>query len=121
MPYLCPAGYWTVGWGHLCKPDQPQISRMEGEIWLAKDLQTAYAATLSLCPNLLHESDSRVAAITDFTFNLGRGRLAASTLRRRILAGNWEAAKVELGRWIYGGGRILPGLVLRRAAEAQML
>lgn len=55
----------------------------------------------------------------DFTFNLGAGRLQTSTLRRRVNERDWSAAAKELCRWVYGGGRVLSGLVARRAAEAE--
>ena len=47
-----------------------------------------------------------VAAIVDFTFNLGAGRLQTSTLRRRINQRDWAAALNKLRRWIYGGGKV---------------
>ena len=56
-----------------------------------------------------------------FTFNLGGGRLQTSTLRRRINQRDWSAAAVELARWVYGAGRVLPGLVTRRKAEERLL
>lgn len=121
VPYLCPAGYWTIGYGHLCAVDHPPITREEGEVLLQLDLHSAYAATIAACPILLCTLPTRLEAIVDFTFNLGAGRLRASTLRRKINVGDWESAKVELGKWVWGGGRKLPGLVLRREAEALLL
>jgi lysozyme len=120
-PYICPAGFWTIGYGHLCKPDHPPITQKEAERYLADDLQTALSATLRYCPVLATEPDGRLAAIVDFTFNLGAGRLQASTLRRRINQRDWAAAAMELRRWVYGGGRVLPGLVARRSAEEALL
>jgi lysozyme len=78
-------------------------------------------ATLRYCPVLATEPDGRLAAIVDLTFNLGAGRLQTSTLRRRVNQRDWVAAGQELRRWVYGGGRVLLGLVLRRGAEAQLL
>jgi lysozyme len=78
-------------------------------------------ATLRYCPVLAAEPEGRLAAIVDFTFNLGAGRLQTSTLRRRINQQDWSSAALELRRWVYGGGRVLPGLVLRREAEIQLL
>ncbi len=121
QPYICPAGFWTVGFGHLCKPDHTPITEAEAEVYLAQDLMTALTATLRYCPVLATESESRLAAIVDFTFNLGAGRLQASTLRRRLNQRDWPGAGQELGRWVYGGGRVLPGLVTRREAEALQL
>ena len=81
----------------------------------------ALTATLQYCPVLAMEPDGRLAAIVDFTFNLGAGRLQASTLRRRVNLRDWPAAGQELRRWVYGGGRVLAGLVTRRQAEIAWL
>ena len=121
QPYICPAGYWTIGYGHLCDPKHPPITEVEAETYLARDLQTALMATLRYCPVLATEPERRFAAIVDFTFNLGAGRLQTSTLRRRINQRDWVAASTELRRWVYGGGKVLPGLVTRREAEATWL
>ena len=120
-PYLCPAGFWTIGYGHLCDPKHAPITVDEAEVHLARDLQTALVATLRYCPVLATESEGRLAAIVDFTFNLGAGRLQTSTLRRRINQQDWSSAATELGRWVRGGGSVLPGLVVRRQAEALLI
>ena len=120
-PYICPAGFWTIGFGHLCEPNHPPVTEKEAEDYLTQDLQTALRATLRYCPVLATEPESRLAAIVDFTFNLGAGRLQTSTLRRRINQRDWSSAGTELGRWVRGGGRVLPGLVVRRQAEATLL
>jgi lysozyme len=119
--YICPAGYWTIGYGHLCDATNPPISEADAEVYLARDLQAALAATLRCCPVLATEPEGRLSAIVDFTFNLGGGRLQTSTLRRRVNQRDWVAAREELRRWVYGGGRVLPGLVVRREAETALL
>lgn len=120
-PYICPAGYWTIGYGHICDSKHPPITEREAEIYLARDLTTALNATLRYCPVLATETEALLAAIVDFTFNLGAGRLQTSTLRRRINQRDWSSAARELRRWVYGGGKILPGLVTRREAEVALL
>ena len=120
-PYICPAGFLTIGFGHLCQPDHPPITEAEGEVYLAADLRIALRATLRYCPVLATETENRLAAIVDFTFNLGAGRLQASTLRRQVNRRDWVAAGQELRRWVRGGGKVLPGLVIRREAEAMLL
>ncbi|MFC7459185.1 lysozyme [Hydrogenophaga defluvii] len=120
-PYVCPAGYWTIGYGHLCDPKHPPITETEAEVYLARDLQTALAATLRYCPVLVTEPDGRLAAIVDFTFNLGAGRLQTSTLRRRVNQRDWSGTTTELRRWIHGGGKVLPGLLARRNAEVHLI
>ena len=79
------------------------------------------STTPRYCLGLATEPEARLAAIVDFTFNLGVGRLQTSTLRRRINQRNWSSAAQELRRWIYGGDKVLPGLVVRREAEAAIL
>lgn len=62
-------------------------------------------------PTLLPaEPEGRLAAIVDFMFNLGTGRLLTSTLRRRINQRDWVLAALEFRRWVYGGGRELQDL-----------
>lgn len=120
-PYVCPAGFWTIGYGHLCDPVHPPITRAQAEFYLAQDLTRALIATLRYCPVLASGPENRLASILDFTFNLGAGRLQTSTLRRRVNLLDWSGATQELSRWVHGGGKVLPGLVLRRQAEAALL
>jgi lysozyme len=121
-PYTCPAGYWTIGFGELCQPDHPEITLPEARQRLQDVLLPAYVGhAVRLSPRLASESTRRLAAISDFIFNLGPARYAASTLRRKVDAADWAAAAEQIRRWVYGGGRKLPGLVLRREAEAGLL
>ena len=99
----------------------PPITESEAEGYLARDLQTALAATLRYCPLLAAEPEGRLSAIVDFTFNLGAGRLQTSTLRQRINQRDWEGAARELLRRVNGGGRVLLGLVARRSCEVALL
>ena len=70
---------------------------------------------------LATEPKGRLAAIVGFTFNLCAGRLQTSTLRRRVNQRDWSGVAQELRRWVYGGGKVLPGLVIRRCAEVAYL
>jgi lysozyme len=73
---------------------------------------------LRLSPAL---TGDRLVAISSFIYNLGPTRYASSTLRRCVNDSDWPAARAEIRRWVFGGGRKLPGLVLRREAEAALL
>ena len=115
-PYFCPTGYRTVGYGHLY-PVGGRITIAQAEAWLQQDVQVALAGAVRYCP-VLELYPACHGAIADFCFNLGVGRLKASTLRRKINQQDWSAAQLELLKWVYGSGRKLPGLVLRRIAEA---
>lgn len=122
-PYLCPAGVPTIGYGHTgpeVRMDSPPITRALADAWLLEDAGRACRAALALSPALAGQDD-RLAAVADFIFNLGAGRYKASTLRRRIAEGDWPEAAEQLGRWVWGGGRRLPGLVARREAERRLL
>jgi lysozyme len=126
-PYICPAGYATVGYGSTFYPNgrrvlitDPPITKEYANEILAYDLEKFLAGVLVQCP-VLSGQTRRLAAITDFAFNLGLGRLKASTLRKKINAQDYEGAKEELAKWVRGGGRVLPGLVRRRNAEIALL
>lgn len=121
VPYLCPAGFWTIGYGVLCQRDHLPISLEEGEDMLAELLPVYVGHAVRLSPLLLEEGDARLTAIADFIYNLGPTRYAASTLRRVVNAREWGRAREEIRKWVYGGGRKLPGLIMRREAEAAML
>ncbi len=125
-PYLCPAGYWTIGYGTVYKPDGTRVTKRDAPItkqiaeqWLIQELERNYmAGTLKASPNLI-AFPRILGALTDFSYNLGVSRYRASTLRKRIEEQDWDGAQYELNRWVRGGGRILKGLVRRRAAESQ--
>ena len=125
-PYVCPAGVPTIGYGATHYLDgrrvtmsDPPISRETGERLLMRQITGTYLpGALALCPTA--DTDGRKAALADFAFNLGLTRLKGSTLRRRVLAGDWDGARTELMRWTRGGGRVLPGLVARRRAEVDL-
>lgn len=116
-PYACPAGFWTIGYGHLCSENHPPILEAEAESFLEKDFESAQRQTLGVCPTL---TGARLAAISDFTFNLGISRLRSSRLHLRINEGDSDGVVTELARWVHGGGRVLPGLVLRRGIESRI-
>lgn len=128
QPYICPAGYPTIGYGTVFKPDgikvtmdHPPISKETAEAWLVSELRHNYlAGVLKASPGLLAHPKA-LGAMTDFAYNLGVGRYRSSTLRKRVEAQDWEGAKEQLMLWVRGGGKVLPGLVRRREAEAKLL
>lgn len=114
-PYVCPAGYWTIGYGHVCAPDAPEIDEPAACQLLDADLAIAGQGVRRLVTYPL--APLQFAALTSWTFNLGQARLRASTLRQVINRGELDAVPDQLRRWVYAGARILPGLVARREAE----
>lgn len=128
-PYLCPAGIPTIGVGATYYEDGTRvqltdapITRERAEALLLWHVKTVYLpAVLKLCPAIIHETPGRVAALIDWTFNLGAGNLRASNLRRRVNAAAWDLVPDELRKWNKAGGRVLRGLVIRRDAEAALI
>jgi GH24 family phage-related lysozyme (muramidase) len=59
-------------------------------------------------------------ALVDFVFNLGQGKFAGSTLLRGLNAGDFSGAAAEFVKWDHAGGQVVPGLLRRRLAEAQL-
>lgn len=122
-PYRDPAGYWTIGWGHLLTrnvqaPQPPAATLEQCEIWLSEDLNKAAYSIRRLCPVPL--TINQYAALIDFAFNCGAGNLEVSALRQKVLRGEHIAAAEQFKRWIYSRGSVYPGLVRRRAAETAL-
>lgn len=127
-PYICPAGYPTIGYGTVWKPDgtkvtmnDPAITKETAEAWLIHELRHNYLAGVAKASPVLLKHPRALAAIADFAYNLGVARYRSSTLRRRVDAEDWPGVREQLALWVRGGGRVLPGLVKRRAAEAALL
>ena len=126
-PYLCPAGVPTVGYGATYYQDgrrieltDAPITKEQADALLLWMVSTVYLpAVIKLCPKV--DKPERLAALIDFTFNLGSGNLKSSNLRKRVNAGDWDAVPAELRKWVKGGGRVLRGLVLRREAEIVLI
>ncbi|OHC76314.1 MAG: muraminidase [Rhodospirillales bacterium RIFCSPLOWO2_12_FULL_58_28] len=124
-PYLCPAGWWTIGWGAIHGLDgqpvtaaTPPVTEEEAETLLRRDVAVAERAVLRLVNIPL--ADGRFDALASFAFNLGGGALQRSTLRRKVNREEHDDAPDEFRKWVWGGGRKLPGLIRRREAEARI-
>lgn len=127
-PYICPAGYPTIGYGTVWKPDgtrvtmeDPSITKEVAEEWLIHELKNTYMPGVLRASPHLAAHPRALGALTDFAYNLGVPRYRSSTLRRRVTELDWDGARDELQKWVRGGGRVLPGLVKRRVAEAKFL
>ena len=125
VPYQCPAGVWTIGYGATRCPDgqavtqdTPEIDEEEAVRWMQHELcQTEYDVARLIKSAL---TDNQFGALVSFTYNLGSGNLAASTMRQKLNRGDYEGAAAEFPKWRRAGGKILRGLVRRRAAERNL-
>lgn len=134
--YLCPAGVWTIGWGHAIVDNAAQlkgpenmararalypggITRQQAEALLCGDLIPRAAALSSLLKVDL--DDAEFGALIALVFNIGMGNLSASTLLRLLNAGDKAGAAEQFLAWdkarVNGVLQSLAGLTRRRRAE----
>ena len=119
------AAPWTIGWGSTT--DEGGAAIMPGTVWPQErcdarfaahvaEFAGAVAALLGASPTGRNQFD----ALVSLAYNIGTQALATSTLLRMHLAGDHAGAAEQFGRWNRAGGRVLAGLVRRRAAEAAL-
>jgi len=121
-PYICPAGVPTIGWGSTWDRNgnpvtmqHPPITVQEAQELLEQEVSHTELALLRLVTAEL--TPEQHAALVSFTYNVGSGNLQASTLRRKLNRGDYDGASDEFPKWRKAGGRVLAGLVSRRAEE----
>ena len=118
--YKCPAGFWTVGYGHtgkLAESDR-KITPEEAEEILKQDLREFERGVEEMVKVPLTEN--QFSALVSFSFNLGLGNLRKSTLLKKLNGGDFQGAAEEFPNWKKAGGRVLEGLIKRRAAEREL-
>ena len=116
--YLDLNGFPTIGYGHKILPGESfpdGIDEPTAAAILEKDLQTAEHAVALLVKVPL--TQGQFDALVDFTFNLGSGRLASSTLLKILNIGTYADAGEQLLRWDIAGGVQNLSLKTRREAE----
>lgn len=118
--YLDSGGVLTIGYGHTGPDVHPGmvITQAQADALLVKDVQVAVMAVNRLVMVSLNQY--QFDALVDWTFNLGEGTLARSTLLRLLNAGKYEEAATEFLVWDHMGGKVVPGLLRRRRAEMEM-
>jgi len=117
--YRCPAGIATIGYGST-GPDihigltwtlDQAKARLQSDV-------TKFAAGVSRVAGTC--THGQFDALVSFAYNCGLANLKGSTLLKKHLTGDHVGAAAEFGKWIKGGGKVLPGLVTRRAEEAKL-
>ncbi|HWT31557.1 MAG TPA: lysozyme [Propylenella sp.] len=119
--YVCPAGVLTIGWGHT-----NDNGRKFGpdDIWSQQECDDAFNTDMDVFEKAVRRNvtvplnQSQFDALVSFTYNVGEGNLKSSTLLKKVNAGDFEGAAHEFSKWNKGGGKVLAGLVRRRASEA---
>jgi len=117
--YLCPAGIWTVGYGHTRTARPSMVVTAEQAVWLLEDdLRLVARAVERLVTVPLN--DNQFAALVCFAFNVGAQNLAQSSLLQLLGRGWYEQVPIQLLRWNKVRGEAMGGLTRRRAAEARL-
>ncbi len=114
--YRCPADIPTIGYGTTAGVKMGDtITKERAEILLRADVKRFEDQVLRLVKVPL--TQGQFDALVSFTYNLGAANLGNSTLLRLLNAGDYKGAAAQFDRWTKAGGKELPGLVKRRAAE----
>ena len=122
--YRCPAGVWTIGFGHTSAMGAPEvvpgmvITREEALTILQNDLRIVEQQVLRAVQVKL--TQGQFDALVSFVFNVGIGNFRRSTLLRFLNRGRYDAVAPQLMRWTRAGGKVLPGLIKRRRAEVAL-
>ena len=123
--YKCPAGIWTIGYGHTKNVKSTDVIDQEkAQFLLIQDLQYSINGINKLIKKIQLD-DNKFSALVSFVFNLGIGSLQISTLYKKIIAKDFKGAAIEFRKWNkikkYKDGKPyyceLVGLTLRRYAQ----
>ena len=117
--YRCPAGVWTIGYGHTSGvvPGM-NITKEQAEELLRQDIALAENIVNTECQNL---RQCQFDALVSFVFNVGVGNFRNSTLLKKVKANPDDNSIMdEFLRWVYSKGVVLPGLQKRRLAEMRL-
>ena len=117
--YKCPAGVWTIGYGHTAGVFAGQkISEKQADEFFDKDIKQFEDAVNSLVKVPLKQG--QFDALVSFVYNVGKTAFANSTLLRMLNSGNYSGAGEQFNRWVFAGGKKLQGLVKRREEEKEL-
>ncbi len=125
-PYIDPVGIPTIGIGSIWRLDgsrvqmsDPPITKAECYARMDHELQQKCVPAMALYVSVPLHPFSEGAAYS-FMYNCGVGAFKISGFRKAINERRWSDIPGELAKWRMGGGRVLPGLVRRRKAEADL-
>ncbi len=117
--YRCPAGVWTIGYGHTRDVEPGQvITRAEAEDLLREDLADFEEAVGDVVE--IELTQGQFDALVSFAYNVGKGALRSSTLLRLLNNNDIQGAANQFVRWNKAGGQVLKGLTRRRLAEKEL-
>jgi len=117
--YLCPAGVWTIGYGHTKDVKEgDKINKEEADYLLQEEMieYESYINDFVEVPLNQNQFDS----LCSWVYNLGPTNLKNSTMLKVLNEEKYADVPQEIKRWNKAGGEVLDGLIKRREAEAKM-
>lgn len=121
--YQDSVGVWTIGYGTTRINGQPvkagtTITEDQALQLVKQEVNKLWSQIESITK--VNLNDNQMNALIDFAYNLGFSALKTSTLMKYVNESQFDKAADEFGRWVFAGGKVLPGLVKRREAEKQL-
>lgn len=118
--YICPAGVFTIGYGHTGADVKSgmKITQEEAETLLKNDLKAFEKGVQRIIKKEL--TQNQFDALVSFAYNLGLENLKKSTLAKLINQDKIKEAANQFERWVYANGVKLNGLIRRRKAEKEL-
>mgnify|MGYP003136316221 FL=1 len=119
VAYKCPAGVWTIGYGHIKGVSEGMtITQEQAEQMLLDELieYENYINELVTVPLSQNQFD----ALVSWVYNLGPANLKSSTLLKVLNSNDFEGVPAQIVRWNKANGKVLEGLTRRREAEAEL-
>ena len=122
--YQDAVGVWTIGYGHTSVAGPPTVgpgvtvTRAEATGILMRDVEIVSAGVKSAITSPLN--DNQFSALVSFAYNVGLGNFRSSSVLRSVNACRFDQVPADLALWVKAGGKVLPGLIRRRAAEAAL-
>jgi len=114
----CAPGVFDVGYGHLCKFDHATITPSQALDLLASDVERAAKTVDRLV--LVSLTQNQYDAIVSLVYNIGVAAFERSTMLKYLNNSDFDFAANEFQKWNKAGGKIIGGLIRRRAAERAM-
>jgi lysozyme len=112
-----PDDVWTIGWGHTKDVTEGMAcTRTQAEQWLKEDITKAEDAVCRLL-GVTHATPNEFSAMVSLCYNIGAGHFKASSVLARHKEGKRHEAAEAFLLWDKQDGKVLRGLVIRRARE----
>ena len=116
--YKCAAGVWTIGYGHTKDVQEGDVwNKEKADFMLWRELEDEYEVYVNDLVTV-PINQSQFDALVSWVYNLGPANLKNSTMLKKLNAGEYEEVPSQMKKWNKANGKVLEGLIRRRAAES---